>query len=70
MRLYDFWINGNGGTENENGAYSPFMQFYAEWFKYYFEDNILKDSLLADKVRNTGKTIGCITANIFKISSN
>lgn len=69
MRLYDFWINGNGGTATDNGSYGAFMNFYAEWFKYWFEDHVLlDDEILANKIKSTHKTIGCATANIIKIS--
>ncbi len=38
MRLYDFWINGNGGTTHEhNIGYIPMFQFYANYIKYNFE---------------------------------
>jgi hypothetical protein len=69
MRLYDFWINGNGGTTTDNGSYGAFMKFYAEWFKYWFEDHaIFEDEILSKKIRTTHKTIGCIAANFIKIS--
>lgn len=69
MVLYDFWINGNGGTEKDNGGYGPLMKFYAEDFKYYFEDHAKdEDEKLKHHLTNLGKTIGCIASNIFKIS--
>lgn len=38
MRLYDFWINGNGGTTHENNiSYLPMFQFYADYIKYILE---------------------------------
>ena len=69
MKLYDFWINGNGGTITDNGSYGAFMKFYAEWFKYWFEDYVLlDDEILSNKIQSTRKTIGCVAANIIKIS--
>ncbi len=69
MRLYDFWINGNGGTTTDNGSYGAFMKFYAEWFKYWFEDHAHSDDeILCKKIQSTRKTIGCIATNIIKIS--
>ena len=69
MKLYDFWINGNGGTITDNGSYGSFMKFYAEWFKYWFEDHaLLDDKILSKKLQSTRKTIGCVAANIIKIS--
>lgn len=68
MRLYDYWINGNGGTITDNGNYGAFMNFYAEWFKYWFEEYVAEDTILKERIINTHKTIGCIAGNIIKIS--
>ena len=69
MKLYDFWINGIGGTITDNGSYGAFMDFYAHWFKYWFEDNVINDDkILSNKVKVTGKHIGCVAANVIKIS--
>lgn len=58
MHVYDFWINGNGGTLKDNGQYGPFMNFYAMWIKFFFENDIVNPQKLSEYISQTMKLKG------------